>query len=227
MRGFAVLAIGRSYAPRRPALTVRISYNASYVACPRPVLRPVAPPGHSRPRPRARPAARNIKTLYNMRPDSRRPAGRSLKITALLHCIAPFKQLLRAARPPALVGSRPACGRARFAPPLMFRQLSPVWGVRMHAPRWAVSCRLGCVPRRANCGPRFAAALRLALKRKKSWQLPRKCPASPGSCIRGRYTMGAQRTCVFRVPSSKPRACARPRRRRRPLTTVFRLFFLL
>ena len=227
MRGFAVLANGRSYAPRRPALTVRISYNASYVACPRPVLRPVAAPAHSRPQTRARPAARNIKTLYNMRPGSRRPAGRSHNITALLHCIAPIKQLLHAARPLAFVGSRPACGRARFAPPLTFGQLAPVWGVRMRAPRWAVSCRLGCVPRRAYVCPRFAAALRLAPRRMKSWQLPRKCPASPGSCTRGRYTMAAQLPCVFRVPSSKPRACARPRQRRRPRTTVFRLFFLL
>lgn len=227
MRGFAVLAIARSYAPRWPALTVRISYNASYVALPRPVLRPVAAPAHSRPQPRARPVQGNIKTLYNMRPDSRRPAGRSLKITAVLHCIAPFKQLLHAARPLAFVGSCPACGRARFAPQLAIGQLLPAWSMRFRAPRSAVACRLGCVPRRAITGPRFAAALRLAPRRKKSWQLPRKCPASPGSCTRGRYTMGAQLPCVFRVPSSKPRAGARPRRRRRPLTKVFRLFFLL
>lgn len=98
-----------------------------------------------------------------MRSDSRRPAGRSHNITALLHCIAPFKQLLHAARPPAFVGSRPACGRARFAPSLTIGALSPAWSMRMRAPRSAVSCRLGCVPRRAIGGPRFAAALRLAL----------------------------------------------------------------
>ena len=227
MRGFAVLAIGRSYAPRRPALTVRISYNASYVACPRPVLRPVAPPGHSRPRPRARPAARNIKTLYNMRPGSRRPAGRSNNITALLHCIAPVKQLLCGARPLAFCG---------LAPCVRPRPLRAGANVRPALARvgCAVACAsLGCVlsPRLCSSArdlwPAFCCRASLGPRRKKSWQLPRKCPASPGSCSRGRYTMAAQLPCVFRVPSSKPRACARPRQRRRPRTTVFRLFFLL